>query len=57
MYDGVFDLTNLYQRHPQARAREPRRMSGAAAGRSSFEMLASQAPQDDGAGRVRSFQF
>jgi 23S rRNA pseudouridine2605 synthase len=44
-------------RHPEARAREtrePRRMTGKGAGRSSFEARQGRAPQDDGSGPQRS---
>jgi 23S rRNA pseudouridine2605 synthase len=51
----LIDMTT--RRHPEVRAREsrePRRMTGKGAGRSSFETRQGRAPQDDGSGPQRS---
>jgi 23S rRNA pseudouridine2605 synthase len=51
----LIDMTT--RRHPEVRAREsrePRRMTGKGAGRSSFETRQGRPPQDDGSGPQRS---
>jgi 23S rRNA pseudouridine2605 synthase len=51
----LIDMTT--RRHPEVRAREsrePQRMTGKGAGRSSFETRQGRAPQDDGSGPQRS---